>query len=309
MPTKGKPEDVRRRNKRWKYLRDTGQGSQMGPQAGAEARAHLEWLHGQGMSLPMMSRQSGLSQSTLSWSMKRPPTDGIFRSTHTKIMRLTLDVTRPDRESGAVLDPTGTCRRLRALWAEGHPQSCIAEQLGWYHAGHRSNVGYYLHYRARITHADFAERVKVLYEKMAGNDPLAFGATPHGVKVAKTYARKYDAAPPWCWDEDTIDDPEAIPEWTGMCGTNDGWMIHRRESIPICGPCGAAHAVFEGASNAKYSRTEIEQHLMDGGTAKEVAALVGCTERTVYHIRTAAQKRGEVFPEHHNRKKGKDGQD
>ncbi|MCZ0974983.1 hypothetical protein O1L55_34520 [Streptomyces albulus] len=38
-----------------------------------------------------------------------------------------------------------------------------------------------------------------------------------------------------------LDDPAAIPEWTGCCGTDRGYHLHRAEHLPMCSPCQGAH--------------------------------------------------------------------
>ena len=47
------------------------------------------------------------------------------------------------------------------------------------------------------------------------------------------------------WDDDTIDDPAAFPDWTGKCGTPDGYDAHYKMKIlPSCQPCRDARAAY-----------------------------------------------------------------
>lgn len=67
--------------------------------------------------------------------------------------------------------------------------------------------------------------------------------TALSIAKTKARARRQRWAPTWAWDGDTLDDPDASPEWTGACGTAEGYRIHIRETIfegnplPLCDRC------------------------------------------------------------------------
>ncbi|MEU4967830.1 hypothetical protein [Streptomyces smyrnaeus] len=130
---------------------------------------------------------------------------------------------------GHWVDATGTVRRLRALAAIGHPLSSLAQHLpaspaGIVHiaAGMRTNAS-----------KPIADAVADLYTRLA--------TQPGPSTITRRRAHKAGWPGPDCWDDDTIDDPATHPEWTGGCGTDRGWWLHRSNHIPVCPRCKAAH--------------------------------------------------------------------
>lgn len=310
-PTPSRPDETEeqrqkrlKRLRRWAYLRETGRPARVLPHEYAEARQRVQTLHARGMGYRDMQMQCGAPRMTIN-HIGNGTFKSMNRATYLRIM--TLRYREPVETRGGEMSPVGTSRRLRALYAEGFPSSHISRLMGSLpeNRDHDEQVRNLIKERQKYTHHVYAERVKVIYEKYAGTDPReSAGVTPHGYKCALTYSAREGCAPSWCWDEDTIDDPAAIPEWTGECGTYDGYLIHRREDIKICKPCYRAYADRDMcASNATYSHTEIVEHLRNGLRPAEVAAEMGCNQRTVYYVRKTAQKHGEVFPTHPNRPK------
>lgn len=103
----------------------------------------------------------------------------------------------------ARLDATGTQRRIRALWALGHPSEAIARAAGlpsdrgvWQIAGNRSWVS-----------RDTAARINRAYSLMS--------MRPGTSSVTAARARAKGYAPPLAWDDGAgphgIDNPDATP--------------------------------------------------------------------------------------------------
>ncbi|MCQ9186232.1 hypothetical protein KMT30_45815, partial [Streptomyces sp. IBSBF 2953] len=67
--------------------------------------------------------------------------------------------------------------------------------------------------------------------------PAEHGASQGGITRARRHALAHGWAPVGAWDDDTIDDPGAHPDWTGKCGTTEGFWAHRYIDAPACGPC------------------------------------------------------------------------
>lgn len=63
-------------------------------------------------------------------------------------------------------------------------------------------------------------------------------------------------APVGAWDEDTLDDPDAAPDWTGRCGTPGGAEAHRRRGTPTCQAC---RDVRTAAQRARRERQNTPQ--------------------------------------------------
>ncbi|MFH9574268.1 hypothetical protein ACH4MG_27470 [Streptomyces sp. NPDC017454] len=148
----------------------------------------------------------------------------IKRTTHNRIMQL-----KAAPSGGQYVDAAGAARRLQALQAIGHTTYTIAEA---------SNVGRsllvpILDGRPQVRR-NVAERIKTAY--------TALSKTPGSATRSINRAIHNGWAPPAAWDDDTLDDPNAHPEWTGYCGTDRGWWTHRRQNLPMCARCEQAHA-------------------------------------------------------------------
>ncbi|NUP42355.1 MAG: hypothetical protein HOY76_36320 [Streptomyces sp.] len=131
-------------------------------------------------------------------------------------------------------DAAGTVRRLQALVAAGWPVLHIAAELGMFptHVSHLM--------RMSVTTLRTARRVAAVYDRLWNIDPATHGATPKGTLRARNLAAASGWAPAAAWDDDTIDDPAAHPDWTGHCGTVRGVAAHDQYGIPLCPPCQAA---------------------------------------------------------------------
>ncbi|MFI8531760.1 hypothetical protein ACIGMX_16160 [Streptomyces aquilus] len=134
----------------------------------------------------------------------------------------------------AQTDATGTVRRLQALVAAGWPVLYIAAELGMFPTAVSRLM------RKRVVTLCTARRVAAVYDRLWAVDPATHGATPKGILRARNLAHAMRWAPAGAWDDDTIDDPAAFPDWTGHCGTTRGIDLHARHSIPLCPPCEAA---------------------------------------------------------------------
>jgi len=136
----------------------------------------------------------------------------------------------PDHPAFGYWTPaTGTVRRLQALVAIGHPLHSIAAELDMPECTLRCI--------ANETRANVAKNVAA----GVGNVYAQRSTQPGPSDIAKRNATAKGWVPPECWDDDTIDDPTAHPEWTGDCGTDRGWWLHRSNHIPVCPRCKAAH--------------------------------------------------------------------
>ncbi|OLE25511.1 MAG: hypothetical protein AUG49_10585 [Catenulispora sp. 13_1_20CM_3_70_7] len=129
---------------------------------------------------------------------------------------------------------TGTVRRLQALITAGWPPPILSAEL----LAGRTEAARLL--RARRVAVRTARRVADLYDRLWDIDPAAHGATQEAIRRAKARAEAARWAPATAWDDDRIDDPCAVPDWTGHCGTTKGVDLHHRHDIPLCPPCRAA---------------------------------------------------------------------
>lgn len=192
-----------------------------------------------GMSDSMIGEQTGVNY-TLPSKVRRGAIRTMHRETFNKLMKLRParpPVVHSERRgkvpSGAKVDSTGTVRRMQALRADGFPGHLLGEQLG---------VSYEAVAQLAKTKRDLvlkSTRIDVarVYAELDGKTPADFGIPPNIIQKCSTWARRAGYAPRSCWDGDTIDDPDAVPEWTGRCGSWWGWHIHQRDGVPMCSRC------------------------------------------------------------------------
>lgn len=217
--------DTRRaRDRRNHYLRKTGRGGLVDP---TEMRARIRHWHYLGVTFERMSQRTGLESSLL----RKQYRGGHFEQAQWRTEQAVLgaEFTEEDFEYPFAV---GTRRRLQALVAKGFTQAFLAETSGWEH----TYLNQFTNSRRVRTTPEVKARVLKLWDKLIDTDPLDVLA-PRAVAYARTVARKRNYPPANCWDDDTIDDPEAAPQWTGACGTPEGRAIHRREGIPMCSAC------------------------------------------------------------------------
>ena len=133
---------------------------------------------------------------------------------------------------------TGTSRRLQALVAGGWPQARLAERLSMT----PGNFGTMLH-REQVTAATHRAAV-ALYDQLWRADPAAHGVDNQAISRARNQAKANTWPPVGAWDDDTIDNPSAFPDWTGHCGTPQGYNAHYAGGLPMCQPCREARSEY-----------------------------------------------------------------
>ncbi|MDX3520766.1 helix-turn-helix transcriptional regulator [Streptomyces scabiei] len=186
--------------------------------------AHLQACRAAGMSQRLISRRAGVAQSTISRLLNNPT--GCLRSQGDRILAVRIG----DFDSRSDRPATGTIRRIQALYYDGHgplsitvhaPLSLtlITEIAG----GTYTNVA-----------ASTEDAIKAACAALAG----IAGAS----RRTRQRALREGWAPLSAWDD--IDDPDAVPDWTGCCGTDRGWWMHSLNGIPVCRRCAAAHTAW-----------------------------------------------------------------
>jgi hypothetical protein len=229
------------RSKRWRVNRQRGLPARMGPGAAREAIEHCQKLTAGGMSAHQISQISGAGWATTINLVKGyrgrddnpQPIKDITRKIYTAVMAVQPIPTSTER-SGCLVDATPTRRRIQALIADGYNRYFLADTIpmAWAQIRRISNG------HTSLVMASTEERVKRAYGKLAGARPEDMGAN-YPLR-ARNEGRKKRWPPSHCWDWDTIDNPDAIPEWTGRCGTMAGYRLHVTHGIPVCPACRAA---------------------------------------------------------------------
>lgn len=123
---------------------------------------------------------------------------------------LAVRATTTTLAAGALVDGTGTRRRLQALTAIGWSQTRIAERLGMTNR----NLGRLIHGHNPVTAATH-RAVVALYDDLWDQAPPATNRSQRGsVTRSIAYATAHGWPPPMAWDDDSIDDPAATPHTT-----------------------------------------------------------------------------------------------
>ncbi|MFJ9374401.1 hypothetical protein [Streptomyces sp. NPDC101455] len=128
----------------------------------------------------------------------------------------------------------GTIRRVQALMVAGFPLARQAREAG-VTPGRLTRT-----LTAATVPADLARTVAAVYARYSMASPGLCGVSHIHARAARDRATAARWPPAAAWDDGTIDDPAAVPQWTGHCGTAKGVDIHERHSIPLCPPCEGA---------------------------------------------------------------------
>jgi DNA-binding XRE family transcriptional regulator len=267
--------------RRWEYLRKTGRPSRLAADSAetVRARSKIRSFQARGMSFEAMAAQIDVTRDALS-RQRRLDDAGMNRTTYEEVRKLRFV---DDGNLSARVPLLGTQRRARALRADGFTYTWLSVELDhlknspWLQRilTGQKEPGQPVHFLIAKTARD----IEALYEKLLGVDPLDVGISQYG----KTYSVKRSAqlgyAPSKCWDGDTIDDPEAIPEWTGMCGTPNGALIHEREDIPMCEPCRVV-----APTDRKFDGQKLKAlRLKHGLSQRKLEAQLGLTKGHCHH--------------------------
>lgn len=226
-----------------------------------------------------MSEQTGIGMSTLHYFHTN---NGMLARHWVAVMRMQFE----PPVGSTLIDASGTRRRLAGLWRDGFPLPFLAERMGVLdrsylqriiRGGLRAGRGA----RPYTVTADTAALVREVYEKLEERKPEEFGIPSYSILRAQAFAKKKGLAPRHCWDPDTIDDPKAIPEWTGGCGTPVGLRIHWREGIPACPACLATRQ--ESDTRPRLSGGKLKTlRQKKGWTIRQVADRLDLTSDAVY---------------------------
>ncbi|MEU6661219.1 hypothetical protein [Streptomyces sp. NPDC046821] len=203
-------------------------------------RAHLRNLQSCDMGLRAIAAAAGVDRQRLNAVLNGRPERGTGPQEKVRpelaAAVLAVEPTLDNLAPSTLINPLGTQRRAHALVAVGWPQHHLAVAIGML----PRNFGAML-LRPNVL-ARRAREMRDLYAARWNADPAAYGATEGGINRARRYAADRGWAPVGAWDEDTIDDPAAVPEWTGVCGTPAGAAVHYRIGVPVCPPCCEARA-------------------------------------------------------------------
>lgn len=232
---------------RARKLRNLGRPLMVLPHEFEQARRAVRVAHAAGMSYVKMGLVVGRDRSTIT-DIGEGRVKSMHRTTYDLLLAMRVEpdemsLGRTKRNVGAKVCPVGTSRRLRALTALGISSTVVAEHLGMWSSAVRMAAKSDPAYVYSAMAADVAR----VYDKLKDSTAQDLGVPAMHVRTNQRRAREWGWAPPECWDDDTIDDPAAVPEYTGACGTEEGYRIHIRESLAgrLLPPCAACKTVVE----------------------------------------------------------------
>lgn len=189
-------------------------------------RAHVRMLGQHGVGLNTISGRSGVGGGVICGLMygrpradgtRRPPTRRCTPKVRDRIMSVTVE----DLAPSALVDATGMTRRLQALVCLGWSQSELARRLGMA----PPNFAKVIH-GARAT-AGTVRAVAALYDEMWDQrPPTGSGRQRSACDRAIRHAARQGWLPPLTWDDDSIDDPNHVPD-AGDAGGIDEIAVER----------------------------------------------------------------------------------
>lgn len=169
-----------------------------------------------GMSMNDIGEASGVSHKTVYHVYKKARTN-----VYSWVSEAIMAVDKP------IYTKLGLQRRLRALTADGFNNETVAREFDM------TPGSVVAIRRGRGEHTTLFRQIIEGYSRLAGADPLKYGMTVGGVSSCKTKAKKMAYVPSIYWDEDTIDDSNAFPDWTGGCGTKAGYTLHMNNDVRV----------------------------------------------------------------------------
>jgi hypothetical protein len=211
----------------------------------SRARAHLLALQGAGLTRQQITDKTGVHAAVL-----RNLAAGTTRRIRPANAAALLALPAPAQSiaSRIRVDGTATRRRLQALAVAGWPLPQIARRANV--DGH--NLHRVVHGRRTKVAAHTAAAIHAVYGQLWDQDPADHGVPERHVSTVQRLAARNLWAPPLAWDDDTINDPAAEPDWTGRCGTPGGYYDHTQIGTPTCRRCRTA--VAQAAAERKARR-------------------------------------------------------
>lgn len=212
--------------------------------AGPAAR-HAQALLDRGLTLAQVGRESGLQPSTIRRLVHGQKT--ILAVNANKILAVPLNV----RVSAGEVSAVGATRRIRALYALGHLNWVIAQEAGI----SRDAVSALSSGLWATLNVAADDGVRAAYDRLSMKTGTSW--------KTRRLAEREGWVPPLAWDDDTIDDPTAVPQTDAPAPapTDDG-------------NAAARWLMGESVILSRAERNEVLQHLFEWttDTKEEIAA-------------------------------------
>jgi plasmid maintenance system antidote protein VapI len=172
-------------------------------------RLHLRNLQACSMGLRAVAAAAHVDRKRLQAVLNGRPERGTPPQNHIRpelaAAVLQVEATLDTMAPSTVINAAGTRRRLQALVFAGWPQAHLASALGMSPGNFSTLV------KTDRVIVRTARAVRDLYDRFWRADPLRAGVPSGSVTRAKNLATAHRWAPVGAWDDDTIDDPAALP--------------------------------------------------------------------------------------------------
>ncbi|WP_331731862.1 hypothetical protein OG298_45275 (plasmid) [Streptomyces sp. NBC_01005] len=251
-------------------------------------REHLRQVNAAGMPYRAICERLGLAhESSLQHLMWGRGEHGPGRQVRCETAELVLSYwpSMEDFPDAARIDATGTRRRIQALAVRGWPRHVMAKRIGMDESNFRKAVN-----RDRIT-ARLARQVAAVYDALWDQDPLEHGVPLNAVSRVRADAARLGFWSALAWDDDTIDDPSAVPQTDAVpTGCTEGENVVAR------------FLMGESVVLDKTGRREAIAHLMEWtqDTPEEIGARLDMTGESVSRawerIKRKARDEGRKAP-------------
>lgn len=271
------------------YLRSKGYRYHVDP---TPMVAHVKYLISQGLSVSEVARRSKVSETTIHGYLKGSGNGlrGVSRKISEALLSVQLDSGHmtPDQLT------RGAIRMLQGLMARGFTYDAIGQYVS-VDGKTLANLVCEGSVRYRTPSVETYDELRIACEKLETADPASYGLSSRVIKGVIAKSRNKGFAPIGAWDLDTIHLEESQPEWTGACGTVQGYSIHYRQKIfPTCQPCKDAKTEY----NRQFKGPVISSHdddiralLAGGATYEEIMDALGICKRTIERfIRREAER-------------------
>lgn len=210
-------------------------------------RAHVQAVLGAGLTRAQVAAAANVNIKVVDQLFDGPSPSRRIRPAHATALLSVQAPGIPPAGGAAITDATRPRRQLQALVADGWPLR---------HLGRRAHLDMHtivnIIYGRQQARAGTAHTIHALYGELWDQRPAEHGVRLHDIARSQRTAAKHRWAPTLAWDDDTIADPNAYPDWTGRCGSPGGYYDHTQLDTPTCQPC--RDAVAQAASARKFRR-------------------------------------------------------
>lgn len=225
--------------------------------------AHARVCVAAGMSQCLIARRARVSQSTISRLLSHENV-GCLRGPGERILAV-----RPgDFDNIADRPSLGTVRRIRGLYYAGHGPQAVCQ-----------HASLSLTMVTELAGSDYGV-VAPATEATVRLACAALAGTPGTSRAARARALREGWAPLSAWDD--IDDPDAVPDWTGHCGTDHGWWMHKVNDIPACTRCNDAHTTWLAERKHLAAPERFRQLRYAKGAASNRGATIAADARELF---------------------------